>query len=228
MDLNCIATLFNIKIAVFVFSSTGSIIPRWDWILPNMDLISRSPRYHHQQEQKEMWLFNEDSVYFNLLVPRNCLNEVNNTVLTVGVIQEDLQERNTVFSPMDFMKCPRGVGRPKKKRFGAPKFTNKKFTLPEEEPLDKEKKKRGRPLGSKNKLKSQDEPPHKRPKQSTREMAELAASVSLEEESDFCKIFEFNFDHPLKREISITKCQHCEIYFHEPCLRKSGCIYCCA
>ena len=56
----------------------------------------------------------------------------------------------TVFSPMELMNCPRGPGRPKKKRFGAPSV------LKAPEDFDKNeappKKSRGRPPGAKKLL----------------------------------------------------------------------------
>ena len=143
----------------------------------------------------------------------------------VNVLGRNEETTNTVFSPMNFMKCPRGVGRPKKKRFGAPKVTGKRLRFSETgNSSNTEKRKRGRPLGSKNKTRNNEEPPLKRAKPSMRELAEFASSVSLDEAPETCQICQFNFDHPLKRDILITKCEVCENFFHEPCLRKSGCI----
>ena len=86
------------------------------------------------------------------------------------------------------------------------------------------KKKRGRPKGSKNKT-NVEEPPLKRIK-SFRERAEQAASCSLSEDSEVCLICMFRFDDPLKKDKEITHCPHCNIRFHEPCLRKSGFTEC--
>ena len=131
---------------------------------------------------------------------------------------------------MDFLKCPRGVVRPKKKRFGAPNIQKNKLQLQETD-IEAEaptKKKRGRPAGSKNKPKfvNIDEPPQKKTKLTMRERAELAASVSLHQPSEVCNICNFNFNHELKRHIELTNCNTCNQLYHEPCLRKSGCIEC--
>ena len=129
---------------------------------------------------------------------------------------------------MDFMKCSRGVGRPKKKRFGAPKLQKTKLNLQEHDTDSSvPTKKRGRPVGSKTKLNIlQTEPPHKIQKFTMRERAELAATVSFNVETRKCNICEFSFDHHLKTHISKTQCDTCQQPYHEPCLRKSGCIDC--
>ena len=123
----------------------------------------------------------------------------------------------TVFSPMTFVNCPRGVGRPKKKRFGAPKLQKEILSS---DNLPEVKRKRGRPAGSKNKVKSVVESVAKRPKLTMREKAEVAAAM----DETKCDICEFSFDHPLKMNISRSRCETCHTLCHEPCLLKSGCI----
>ena len=105
---------------------------------------------------------------------------------------------------MDFKLCPRAIGRPKKRRFGAPSLLKSQRQRPEDDKEEKEdndagaeKKKRGRPKGSKNKPKTE-EPPLKKMK-TFRERAEIAASWSLTEDSELCMICGFRFDDPLKR-----------------------------
>ena len=44
-------------------------------------------------------------------------------------IIEETNAGGTIFSPMNFMQCQKGVGRPKKKRFGAPSIVKRKETL---------------------------------------------------------------------------------------------------
>ena len=66
--------------------------------------------------------------------------------------------QSAIFSPMDFIRCPRGKGRPRGQvRFGAPSINKNKRKQPDESgasdiPIEP-KKKRGRPQGSKNKEK---------------------------------------------------------------------------
>ena len=219
LDLNNIATLFNIKIAVFVYSSDGSIVPRWDWILPNQDLLYFSPRFDPAREPQELWLYNNDNIHYDLLVPRqlchiveeleaNLEEEVDEKINTT-VQNDELQISNkTVFSPMEFINCKRGVGRPKKKRFGAPNLKNQIFNSQnDDEPTSK--RKRGRPAGSKNKVKEANkmESGTKRPKLTMREKAEMASL--MEEEVNYCFICEFTFDHPLKMHIAKTRCDRC-------------------
>ena len=74
-------------------------------------------------------------------------------------------ETNAIFSPMNFMNCEKAVGRPKKKRFGAPSVLKTKRNIIENDKSkdvaeDNLKRGRGRPKGSKNKQK--DEPPAKK------------------------------------------------------------------
>ena len=58
----------------------------------------------------------------------------------------------TVFSPMNFMQCERGVGRPKKRTFGAPSILKTKGNIDVDTNTNNEegetkKKGRGRPKG---------------------------------------------------------------------------------
>ena len=69
LDLANIATMFNIRIIVFVFSSNGSVVPRWDWIHPNPELVMKSPRYNPSRETHDLWLFHEDNCHYDVLVP---------------------------------------------------------------------------------------------------------------------------------------------------------------
>ena len=141
-------------------------------------------------------------------------------------------------SPMVFKPCPRGPGRPKLTRSGAPSKAPKKAAkrpradendheidflagLPRKEVPPPPKRSRGRPKGSKNK---QTEPR----KDTARERAEKAATIDNDDEvffdsGDICNICEFPLNHRLKRNITKTTCAHCSAVVHTPCYNKSGC-----
>ena len=145
-----------------------------------------------------------------------------------------------VFSPLVFKPCPKGPGRPKIKRVGQPNIPKKNTATKKrllsdafEEPADSQepvqKKKRGRPAGSKNTPKEK-EPKEKKPKKTLRQRAEEAAA-SKDDDSDLfadskdvCPICDILFHHPLKSNKPRTRCPECGILVHGPCLEKSGCI----
>ena len=163
------------------------------------------------------------------------LNEISFEEIN-GIISEVAKSNEvTTYSPIDFMHCPRGIGRPKKKRFGAPNLLKSKrkpvLNLESNNEVVENPKKRGRgrPKGSKNK--SRDEPLSKKqcievPKKSLRQRAEDAANFIDEDENDteICLICQFRFDDPIKKDKVVTRCPSCQTTFHEPCLLKSGCV----
>ena len=118
------------------------------------------------------------------------------------------------------MHCTRGVGRPKKKRFGAPSLlkSKRKAEFPEtnEENLPPPNKKaKGRPKGSRNKPKVMAAPTQAL---SLRERAEIAA-YGEEDNTEFpdkCSICLFNFSDPLKKDKNVTRCPTCNTLLHEP------------
>ena len=130
--------------------------------------------------------------------------------------------------------CPKGPGRPKKKREGAPAFkkplpqskASKRGLENDDEYLEKETlpppKKRGRPKGSKNK---QTDKPAKKDDLKTR--AEQSTDPDQEEiyldSGDVCEICEFPFNHPLKITKPKMKCKSCTKTVHIPCYLKNGC-----
>ena len=69
--------MFNLRIAIFEFSSSGTFSPRWTWIYPDQTLSIHSP--HRYQETKEMWLFNEYNTHFDLLIQRPKTLNLNNS-----------------------------------------------------------------------------------------------------------------------------------------------------
>ena len=141
-----------------------------------------------------------------------------------------VRAEHTIFSPMDFMHCPRGAGRPKKKRFGAPSLLKTRrgpaiFSEPtssaDGDSLAPKKRGRGRPKGARNK--SKDEPAQKRQKKTLRERAEEVAAYTLNDDSETCHLCLFRFDDPVKKDKTVTRCTICEVLVHEPCLVKTGC-----
>ena len=83
-------------------------------------------------------------------------------------------------------------------------------------------KKRGRPLGSKNKAKNTEIE-----MLSLRARAEIAADIDIQNHanSKTCKICNFLLDDPIKTNKRKVKCPECSSIVHEPCLLKAGCTY---
>ena len=136
LDLQNLATMFKIVIYVFEYSSSGNMIPCWQQIHPNLELSKSSPyanfKEDHGVSYMDMWLYNEKSVHFNLLVPGYlCLaTDVEMEERQLECQESDSKEADgstdandieaaTNFSLIVFKTCPRAAGRPKKKRFGA-------------------------------------------------------------------------------------------------------------
>ena len=121
-----------------------------------------------------------------------------------------------------FPPCPRGPGRPKKKRDDG----------------EKPRKKRGRPLGARNKKTMADEAlaVFRRAEESAdtqlealtdfRMRAEKSADPELEEIDQSwgkCRICNFDLHDPIKKHKKQTICRDCNFRVHEPCLLKDGC-----
>ena len=225
LDLSNLANMYDMKIAIFTYSSAGSVTPHWTWVHPDPAISSKSP-YKNKLCFKEMWLYNEQNVHYDLLVSRpiptppptnycyvpmsapasgststsspSCstssdwmssaalaLNDITSAeleeMITENTELNDIIIDNTpetVFSPMNFMQCERGIGRPKKKRFGAPSLLKTKRNVVVDTITDDgetKKRGRGRPKGAKNKQK--DEPATKKRKveKSLRQRADTGA-----------------------------------------------------
>ena len=118
------------------------------------------------------------------------------------------------------MPCPKGPGRSKVGRQGAVSIKRKKDTdITIEQPT---KKRRGRPPGSKNKLKENNVA-----SEDLRKRAEYSAGVEntlpFFDSGDVCCICDFALNDPIKKLKKVIKCPRCSEYVHEPCLVKSGC-----
>ena len=113
------------------------------------------------------------------------------------------------FSPLNFIPCPRGPGRPKVSRQGAASLKRKQ----EESNIETEapKKKRGRPAGSKNKKKNEQINNNKSDNSST-------SDLPFFDSGDFCQICQFNLNDPIKRGGKVVQCTRCLEYVHELCL----------
>ena len=61
--------MYDIRIAIFTYSSRGTVTPHWTWVDPDPNVSSKSP-YRNKLMFREMWLFHEDNVHYDLLVPR--------------------------------------------------------------------------------------------------------------------------------------------------------------
>ena len=102
-------------------------------------------------------------------------------------------------SPLNFPHCVRGRGRPKEKRQGAPRKKAEKRKAPEEnfetvpEALRQYRivpptKKRGQPVGTKNKVKTLSPPTHK---PSNRDLADPQFNQEFYDEGDICNVCGF-------------------------------------
>ena len=159
LDLYTLATLFNVTVSVSEFSSDGSMIPRWLHITPNQTLTPFSPFGRNGIGYQDMWLYDEKSSDFNLLVSGFlCPLSMTTNIVTEDITEESLTLPDdnpvTVFSPIDFKICPRAVGRLKKRRFEAPSLLKSKRTATEQTNSETKnstevRKKRGQPKDSK-------------------------------------------------------------------------------
>ena len=148
--------------------------------------------------------------------------EEEDLVASPSLRQTQLKDVQTFFSPLNFIPCPRGPGRPKNTRQGAASLKRK-----QQEPMESEgqapKKRRGRPPGSKNKKNAETI----RESQNTREQAENSAdpedSIPFFDSGDLCNICQFAFNNPIKKLKKIVKCPRCDQFVHEPCLAKTVC-----
>ena len=143
-------------------------------------------------------------------------------VASPSLRQTQLNDVQTFFSPLNFIPCPRGPGRPKNTRQGAASLKRK-----QQEPMESEgqapKKRRGRPPGAKNKKKNETAGEN----QDIRERAENSAnpefSIPFFDSGDICNICQFAFNDPIKKLKKIVNCPRCDQFVHEPCLSKTGC-----
>ena len=110
MDISCIATLLNINIYTFVYSTNNACVPHWICISPNKELSRKSPYLANGFTFMEMWLYNNKDCHYDLLVPRHLCpsNE-----LSINQDSEKSDHIKTIFSPMVFAMAKKGPGRPK-------------------------------------------------------------------------------------------------------------------
>ena len=69
LDLTNLANMYDMKIAIFTYSSGGSVVPHWTWVHPDPAISAKSP-YKNKLLFREMWLYHEDNSHYDLLVPR--------------------------------------------------------------------------------------------------------------------------------------------------------------
>ena len=245
-DIAVLANKCNLNIYTFTFNVANQP-PTWSMTPPDPYLtyytnIDCSP-------VRDVAVYNANNCHYDLLVTPDsrlallgsvpsrlnnnvhCTEENENDVLddVIDIVaspslkrpQSHLQDVPAA-SPLNFIPCPKGPGRPKNSRQGAASTKRKNLeseTANEEPP----KKRRGRPPGSKNKKKSDEEVIP-----TSRRLAEDSANPNSStlpffDSGDVCNICEFGLTDPIKREKKIIKCPRCSNYVHEPCLIKSGC-----
>ena len=103
------------------------------------------------------------------------------------------------------MHCERGIGRPKKRIFGAPSILKSKRNVVEDTHTNNDegetkKKGRGRPKGSRNKQKDEPATKKRTTEKSLRQRAEEAAYGDLDENDKSCQICLFLFSDPFKKD----------------------------
>ena len=69
VDLQNLANMFDMRIAIFTYSINGTVTPHWTWIDPN-PAISMKNSFKDRLSFKEMWLYHQDDVHYDLLVSR--------------------------------------------------------------------------------------------------------------------------------------------------------------
>ena len=141
---------------------------------------------------------------------------------------------NQGISPMVFGNCKRGPGRPANKGFGPKTFNNTNKAPPRKrkageietpnEEISTQPKKRGRPKGSRNRVKSSSLSTDDLLRKATRAADPLAVfSDGLEE---VCNICDVSFNNPIKKGKKIGNCPDCFSRVHVPCLNKDPCKNC--
>ena len=257
VDFAVVASLFNMNIGVFTYG-LDDLPPRWSWTSPDPLLTEYSTTTKPCLDSiPDALLYHSDNVHYELLVSKTSTLATQGNVTSRlaailngpeetyadEIVELTLEERvgepipvdhlanqpASFMSPLIFKHCPKGPGRPKKKREGAPvaKKPSKRMRPNDDtelNPIEIEDqpppKKRGRPKGSKNK-------PTKKDTIKARDRAEKAADPDQDEtfhdSGDICDICEFPFNHPLKRTKPKMKCKRCSKTVHIPCYLKSGC-----
>ena len=239
-DIAVLANLCNLNIHSFTYNIKDSP-PQWHTTPPDPNLTFYTSM--DDGPTRDVCLYNSNNCHYDLLVTPDSRLALFGTVDVVGqagieatatIASDDnvansptlkasvphhLSSEPVQISPLTFIPCPRGPGRPKIKitRHGAASFKRKNN---EEALIDPPaKKRRGRPPGSKNKAKSittaTDDP-----KKSTNNTAHENYMYS---DSNICNICHFYLNDPIKQHIKITNCIQCKSYVHEPCMMKSGC-----
>ena len=69
VDLEVIAAMFGMNIAIFSFGIQG-LQPRWSWITPNWEVSSLS-EYRRPQGIADLWLYHQDESHYDRLIMRS-------------------------------------------------------------------------------------------------------------------------------------------------------------
>ena len=212
VDHTVIACMFNINVDVLIYGAPDKD-PHWQRTSPDSHLTDYLGGSWNDGSVTDVLLYHAQYTHYDLLINRNSslatfgplysrhafLNYANQSGLSIQTPARQIIDecRVTDLSPLVFPPCPRGPGRPKKKREGAPVLKKHgKRMIDETEPEEPvPKKKRGRPLGSKNKAKDTETETL-----SLRARAEIAADIDIQNHanSKTCKICNFLLDDPIK------------------------------
>ena len=239
-NIAVLANMCNLTIYTFTYNMPNQP-PCWrttppDPYLTHYSALDASPA-------RDVALYNSNNSHYDLLVTPDSRLALLGTVSSnlsqeedVVTLEEDLVASPCLrraephlkdvpsVSPMTFMPCPKGPGRPKGGRQGAASTKRKPEAPSNEQPEQTEqppKKRRGRPPGSKNKSKDIYE------ENVSRKRAEFSANTECTlpffDSGDVCNICDFSLNDPIKKMKKIIQCPRCHEYVHEPCLMKSGC-----
>ena len=255
VDIAVFANMLNLNIWTLTYNRKNGQKPSWSQTCPDPELSLYS--MHNNRPPMDVALFHAEDCHYDLLVAADSRTAVTlaglpNTI-TLATASEDSAPPSTttlhppptpaavqrtvvehlapVISPLNFVPCPRGPGRPKirREREGAPSIAKRKS--PETEPISsvvdflapKAKKQRGRPPGSKNRPKIACEVETVAQRQRAENSADPDFETSFLDMGDICNICHFPLKHPVKREKKTTKCTICGKIVHVPCLKKSPC-----
>ena len=140
INIQNLANMFNLVKGVFELSSSGSTAPGWLWFHPDPNISLQSP--HRNNEVRQLLLYNEKNVHFDLLIKR----PKSSSVSTATFITSFASTSNTSLTS----HIASSVSNIRQGRVEAQKrLINEVSSEPQKAPP----KKRGRSPGSKNKPK---------------------------------------------------------------------------
>ena len=237
-DIAVLSNLCNLNIHSFTYNIKDRP-PQWYTTPPDPNLTFYTAM--DDGPTRDVCLYNSNNCHYDLLVTPDSrlallgtvdvMSQVELEATAPNISEDDIPSSPTLknslpphissdpvqISPLTFIPCPRGPGRPKITRHGAASVKRKNM---EEALIDPPvKKRRGRPPGSKNKPKPTSNATDNTIDKQTDDILEKI----MYSNNDICNICHFYLNDTIKQHIKITTCIQCKSYVHEPCMMKSGC-----